>query len=57
MYPSVLGSCCGTPGDDIGSFSKGYIKAIWGLPIIRGTFLGVPIIRTSILGSILGSPI
>ena len=29
---------------------------IWGFPKIRGTFLGVPIIRISILGSILGSP-
>ena len=30
---------------------------IWGIPKIRGTLLGVPIIRHSILGSKLGSPI
>ena len=29
---------------------------IWGFPKIRGTCLGVPLIRTSILGSILGYP-
>ena len=34
------------------------LRFIWGFPKIRGTILGVPIIRTiySILGSILGSP-
>ena len=33
------------------------IGDIWGFPKIRGTLLGVPIIRTySILGSTLGSP-
>ena len=29
---------------------------IWGFPKIRGTFLGVTIIRISMLGSTLGSP-
>ena len=32
-------------------------QLIWGVPIIRGTILGVPIIRVyNILGSILGYP-
>ena len=29
---------------------------MWGFPKIMGTFLGVPIMEYSILGSILGSP-
>ena len=34
---------------------KGLYRGKGGFPQIRGTILGVPIIRTSILGSILGS--
>ena len=35
----------------------GFLRSIWRVPKIRGTFLGVPIIRTILFwGSILGSP-
>ena len=49
-------------GGYIGDYIGDYYRAItggyiWGFPKIRGTILGVPIIRTIVFwGSILGSP-
>ena len=44
------------PADGSNSTFGASDDMIWGFPKIRGTFLGVPIMRTSTLGSILGYP-
>ena len=41
-------------GKENGSYYLGF--RVWGFPKIRGTFLGVPIIRTIVFGSLYWGP-